>query len=747
MNSRRNACLSILTTLLIGFFLASCGKKTSEGAAEEPPDTYAYQAEWRELESGLIIDGEILDDTVYYISTGTAYGAGEALYRLAEKGAEKIPLEEMSNGKGIYAVCSDLQGNLKLLLLSQEDTANIELRTVSPDGKRLLSWNITSAYTDNLKPKIMGMVTDNKGNTLIADSSYIHVFDKEGALLTRIRSNVEIHDIAKTVNGEIAVISSSPEGMQLHPIDTGTWKIGPSYSKSLIETGTAGRMVKGILDHFLYYYGDEIYSCNVGNQRTEAIASFMENNIEYSSVRKVLRKQNGDIIVFLTEFKISPNGLLSVKQTQAVLLKRVAASEIPSKEVITYGTWAASPDLMSDIVVFNKNNNKYHIELKEYAGDSYDMKLGMDKLQMDFLAGNGPDIIDLSSGISFEMLVEKGLLEDLSPRLAEDADIKEKDFLENVLSIYRKDGGLYGITSSFFITTLFCKESLLPDVESWTLKDLTEFAQRHADAEELFTGDITREKMLLEICLPAGMNRFVNWDTGECCFDSEEFINLLEFCNKYGCLEEDYYGSWYANVPEDLQSEKKLLIDALIGSVYDLQKYREAFGEPIKAIGYPAEEGNGSFVHPCDAFGINASSTESKKEGAWQFIKTFLLPEYQEREQIYDVFPVRKDALEKICRSAMIPEYERTETEVATEKPKRTFNMWGLEIQCYAAAQQDIDTLNNMIANISGMKKNDIQIEKIAGEESAAYFAGQKTAKEAAEIIQSRVQTYVYENK
>jgi hypothetical protein len=50
-----------------------------------------------------------------------------------------------------------------------------------------------------------------------------------------------------------------------------------------------------------------------------------------------------------------------------------------------------------------------------------------------------------------------------------------------------------------------------------------------------------------------------------------------------------------------------------------------------------------------------------------------------------------------------------------------------------------------LIDGITMISQNDREITGIILEEAAAYFNGQKTSEEVAELIQNRVQTLVYE--
>ena len=61
--------------------------------------------------------------------------------------------------------------------------------------------------------------------------------------------------------------------------------------------------------------------------------------------------------------------------------------------------------------------------------------------------------------------------------------------------------------------------------------------------------------------------------------------------------------------------------------------------------------------------------------------------------------------------------------------------------------QEETDNVTEFIKSVTQVMNYNTNITDIVNEESTAYFERQKTAKEVADIIQSRVQIYVNENR
>lgn len=64
----------------------------------------------------------------------------------------------------------------------------------------------------------------------------------------------------------------------------------------------------------------------------------------------------------------------------------------------------------------------------------------------------------------------------------------------------------------------------------------------------------------------------------------------------------------------------------------------------------------------------------------------------------------------------------------------------------YGSTQEEIDELQALIDSARPGDTTDEEISNIINEEADAYFKGQKSVDEVADIIQSRVKIYISEN-
>lgn len=108
--------------------------------------------------------------------------------------------------------------------------------------------------------------------------------------------------------------------------------------------------------------------------------------------------------------------------TEFITLNKVKASDVKEKEIITYACADMDYNVKAKILSFNKQNEKYRIELKDYSAYENPSK----QLNMDVTTGKIPDILDLRWGISRDQLAKKGVFTDLYPLMEKDEEVKKK---------------------------------------------------------------------------------------------------------------------------------------------------------------------------------------------------------------------------------------------------------------------------------------------------------------------------------
>ena len=68
------------------------------------------------------------------------------------------------------------------------------------------------------------------------------------------------------------------------------------------------------------------------------------------------------------------------------------------------------------------------------------------------------------------------------------------------------------------------------------------------------------------------------------------------------------------------------------------------------------------------------------------------------------------------------------------------------EVVVQPMTQEEVDYVKDFVGSLNMVYSANENVYNIITEEASAYFSGQKSAKEVADIIQSRVSIYVNEN-
>ena len=69
------------------------------------------------------------------------------------------------------------------------------------------------------------------------------------------------------------------------------------------------------------------------------------------------------------------------------------------------------------------------------------------------------------------------------------------------------------------------------------------------------------------------------------------------------------------------------------------------------------------------------------------------------------------------------------------------------EIQLDELSAEEVNTVLDFIKSVTDVATSETTIVNIIDDEAGAYYAGQKTAEEVADIIQSRVSIYLSETR
>ena len=339
--------------------------------------------------------------------------------------------------------------------------------------------------------------------------------------------------------------------------------------------------------------------------------------------------------------------------------------------------------------------------------------------------------------------IAKGLLSDLYKFMDKDEEINKENYLPNVLEAFSQNGKLYSITPSFSIQTVVGAASDVGTENGWTMADYIALAEKNPD-KQLFA-EMTRDSFLynqLSYCIGS----YVDKSTGKCSFNSDGFKQLLEVANTYPkeINWDELYAddSYWMDRDKQYREKKVLLYQDYISSFEGLRENEQGrFGETITYVGYPCENKNGSVIMPDNEFAITAKA--KNPDGAWEFVKYFLTEEYQNS---VSGLPIMESAYAGLMEKAKEKPFYMDENDVKQEYD-RTYWLGDQEIKIGVNTDEDNEKLMNFIKSVNCKQSYDKELVKIITEEAEAYFSGQKSVDEVADIIQNRASTYISESR
>ena len=138
------------------------------------------------------------------------------------------------------------------------------------------------------------------------------------------------------------------------------------------------------------------------------------------------------------------------------------------------------------------------------------------------------------------------------------------------------------------------------------------------------------------------------------------------------------------------------------------------------------------------------SASCENKDAAWEFMRRYISGGFYDYSSGLSSNKAEFDAA---LEAAMTPVYTTDENGNRVEQPITNWWVNGDEtVDIYAMTQEQADELMELINGTTlTIATTDEQLMSIVTEEAAAYFAGQRSAQDAAAMIQSRASIYVSE--
>lgn len=651
------------------------------------------------------------------------------------------------------------------------------LMHVAADGSTIASLDLSDTNNedneDGMSGNLSSFAVDAAGNLYVSDYNNIYVLDAEGNVQFKLDGSQYNGSLNRLNAQQVGVMwynytddvnAADENGQYFVPIDLETKDWGekvklPSNVWSIFPGDDAY--------DFYYAYNNNIYGYAAKTDTKEKLVDWLACDVDTNNMSGYAMLSDSRVAALMQDWNTDPTTY------QLIVLHRVDASEIKEKKVLTLACMYLDWNLRSMIVEYNKTNDEYRINVvdySEYATDD-DYNAGVTKLTTEIISGSVPDIF-LTSNLPIDKYAAKGVIADLNTFMDGGNGLSRDYFVPQVMSALEKDGKLYELPTSFSVQTAYALSSIASQYDTWNVAAVQDAMTQLQEGATVFSDGWTKNTALSN-CLSRNLSAFVDWTTGKCEFDSEAFQQLLAFCNSFPAETSDGDGAiayapsadiavddamWESDATR-ITNGKQLMstigmysFDSYIWNVY-------AIRDKITFTGYPTEDGSGSSFELQMPMAI--SSVTKYPDAAWDFVCSIIkkMNTIDENNYYYG-FPISQAAFDAEMTDIMTEQYQLDENGEQVDwdgdgEPDKAIrgsyetmeNGETVYKDVYALTQEDIDQILGVINSTRSVYDYDQEILDIITDEVAAYFAGDKDVQTTANMIQSRVNLYVQEQR
>lgn len=417
------------------------------------------------------------------------------------------------------------------------------------------------------------------------------------------------------------------------------------------------------------------------------------------------------------------------------------------RTVLTLAVTGNVTEAATAVNTFNESNKEYFIQIQTYEAEDFSDDPGSEiltRLTMEILSGKGPDLVAWDQRCYSPSAASGRLMEDLYTYMDGDQDFHREDYYENILHAFELESGLYVLPTGFGIETVCGRAEEIGwnrgVAETWEIGEMI-MAFEQSGAQWL-TSNNSKELTFKFVCNGC-IGNFVNWETGECYFDTPAFEKLLAFSDTFPdhiVIDEN------ESYSQSLRDGKIFWEPKILTGPWGIATSRICFGtEDLRWPGYPVADGEkelgGGVASP---YGLTLSicRNSGNQDAAWEFIKSLLTPESQ--REVYGI-PLLKSVCEERIQDALTVEYETVDG-VKREKVKQEVISYGDEpVPLACITEKDAETFRSIIESTNRSYSGNSGMMVLIMEEARAYFEKGKDTAAVAQIIQNRVSVYVAE--
>lgn len=741
------AMKKLLICLLCLCLLCACGREAPAQANGEEKEVYTAQFTMLDYING--IHGACVAGGRVYYATDKSGTSAQAIYSCAADGSDPKELkgyadfgakawtdEQSPASYRMYYLIASPNGTLYSIAIRDAGmgdegvTAALQL-----DAEGAVVGERTFADITQMDWLQRSPMADDAGNLYFLGESFVRVFGPEGAERGKLIPPVgeEPRNLLHLADGTPALITT--EALYRIVPDTAALERiclfdRPSSSDINLETA--------------YFSGVEGYDLvastgiSLLGYKLEAGKETAPAPVELLNWLNCNVDGNG-----LLGFGAEGGQLLCVTFSEAFGLGASRLEKVmvaPGEQtVLTLACRGVSQSVAQQVLRFNRSSPDCRVEIRDYG--SMDLMGAVDALTAEMLSGQMPDLF-CTDAMPVEDLAAQGVLEDLWPYIDGDAQLGGREALvTSVFEALTVDGKLYEIAPGFTVSTMIGPAQLVGEDQGWTWE---EFWAVYQTAGQPIVCDYpsarsVRYSTLLPAYLP-GLLRSGDFRGT----DFQNFIRLAEACPEERATTHYTMKTSTAQLMGMLADREMLLHrEGMMRGPNDFLTAKMYFGgEEATAIGFPGLAGSGAVAQIDTPMAMTTGCKD--KEAAWQFLRTFLLPENQTFAQNYNelandcFFPTSMRAYESMMQGHMTVQVDENGAPIRAMR----VSVGNYEIQLAAWSQEMADELWSLIDGIQTVERRNYQLESIIQDEAERLFSGSQSLETTLNNTQGRVDLY-----
>lgn len=704
---RRNKLIAIL--LIFVLILTSCGVSQGDTSSAVTPasgynaeeraqlisadnrqnggGSYALDAYDAVIDEGsqVVLDALPFQNEIFCVITPALISEG---YWLQQDGAEIY-----ASPNYFYAAAISADGIWVLENNYSGGNSNYNLLLISQAGAVQKTISLSGVYPAESYERLL--VCSGDKLYLVSGEHELVVIGADGSFICSIALPDEAAYPAVGNDGQIYIVQVSEGGNQLFLVDINSSALKKAF------TCAGGDIFNGDNHNFLLLKNSSgLYSIAPGGE-TAPIVIWAECGISINRVFSIHALENGKFLLMCEDgvFVLSP----------------VDSSDIQKKTTLKIATLRQSGILTKKVSDFNRSNSEYNVQIVDYSDSgNFEAETALTRLNTEILSGNYPDMLNFSS-ISPYPYISKSLLVNLEDLFKQDEEISIEDIV--IRKALSSNDGIYFIGGTFNFETLVGRYSDFGDRYGWTLAEYLDFEKTLPDDVETIH-NMTRDT-LIDCIVSRYIRTAIDWDACTCSFNTPEFIALLEAGSRIRETPEDSANMSFGYGPAKVGNGTRLVSLSWIQTVWKLAYEEQMAGCKLSFIGWPTVDGRcGSDVHLIEPVGI--INQGKNITGCREFVKFMLLhPDINS-----DSLPVYRPLLQ-----------DKVDAAKANENKDIPLDL----------SDSDIERFFSLVSEMDNLAIYDDTVLDIIRRESSSFFNGDKTAEEAAKIIQSKVSIYIAE--